>query len=86
MSKRISVRLDVNAWHKVQEANRLGYKTSEYVNHVINGNQITDLDLARKIMIHVTQIQTEMELEQDHEIQKMLERNSKRYAKSYHHK
>ena len=69
-SKRISVRLDSDAEAKLNSAIANGYTTSSFINDVIKGASVTNIQVEREVMKHVNQIQSEIEFERDYEILK----------------
>ena len=64
-SKKISVRLDSRSAKKLDEATAKGYTISQYINSAINGSAVVDMDLIRKLIVHVNHLQSQIEFEED---------------------
>lgn len=68
--KKISVRLDMEATKRLNQANARGYTTSQYINRIIKNSSAgsMDLDAMRSIMISINRLQYQLEFEEDLEI------------------
>lgn len=72
--KRISVRLDAEASKKLADMQAKGYTTSQYINTAIKGSTSVEIDVLRAIMIHISNLQSKFEFEEDTEVKRAMRR------------
>ena len=68
--KKISVRLDVEATKRLNQANTRGYTTSQYINSIIKSSSADSMDLnaMRSIMVSINRLHYQLEFEEDPKI------------------
>lgn len=71
-AKKISVRLDEKSANRLDEAIAKGYTTSQFVNASIKGLGTVDISLIRKMMVHVNNLQSQVEFEDNPKVKSYM--------------